>query len=101
MAEFKKVADTSDVPAGEGKVVEVDGKRIALFNVEGTFHAIDDECPHQGGPLSEGEVDGCIVTCPWHAWMYDVTTGVNTDDDTIAVQRYEVKIEGTSVLLAL
>jgi nitrite reductase (NADH) small subunit len=101
MAEFKKVADTGDVPAGEGKAIEIDGKRIALFNVGGTFYAIDDECPHQGGPLSEGEVDGAIVTCPWHAWMYDVKTGVNTDDETVCVARYEVKIEGTSVLLAV
>jgi NAD(P)H-dependent nitrite reductase small subunit len=101
MAEFKKVAESADIPAGSGKTFEIDGKRIAIFNAGGQFYAIDDECPHQGGPLGEGDLDGTIVTCPWHAWMYDVTTGVNTDDETICVARYEVKIEGTSVLLAL
>jgi nitrite reductase/ring-hydroxylating ferredoxin subunit len=101
MAEFRKVAEIADIPAGSGKTFEIDGKRIAIFNTGGELHAIDDECPHQGGPLGEGDLDGTIVTCPWHAWMYDVTTGVNTDDPTICVARYEVKIEGTSVLLAL
>jgi nitrite reductase/ring-hydroxylating ferredoxin subunit len=101
MAEFKKVAETTDIPAGQGKTVEVDGKRIALFNVGGTFHAIDDTCAHQGGPLGEGELDGAVVTCPWHAWMYDVTTGENTDDPDMSVARYEVRVQGTSILVAV
>lgn len=101
MPEFKKIADTTEIADGQGLAVEVDGKRIAVFNVGGTFYAIDDECPHQGGPLSEGELDGNIVTCPWHAWMYDVCTGVNTDDDSISVCKYQIKVDGTSVLLAV
>lgn len=101
MAEFKKVADKSEIPAGQGKTVEVDGKRIAIFNVDGRFYAIDDTCAHQGGPLGEGELDGAIVTCPWHAWMYDVTTGQNTDDPELAVAKYEVRVEGTSILVAV
>ena len=51
--------------------------------------------------LIASDLDGTIVTCPWHAWMYDVTTGVNTDDPTICVARYEVRIEGASLFLAL
>jgi nitrite reductase (NADH) small subunit len=101
MAEFKKVAETSEIAPGAGKTVEIDSKRIAVFNVDGQFYAIDDECPHQGGPLGEGDLDGPIVTCPWHAWMYDVTTGINTDDDTICLAKYEVRIDGTSILLAV
>lgn len=101
MTEFKKVADTSEVPAGQAKTVEVDGKRIAIFNVEGQFYAIDDTCAHQGGPLGEGELDGTIVTCPWHAWMYDVTTGENTDDPECSVVKYEVRVDGTSVFVAV
>ena len=66
MAQFIKVASAADLAPGEAKCVEVAGKKIALFNLEGTFYAIDDTCTHRGGPLSEGEVSGEEVTCPWH-----------------------------------
>jgi nitrite reductase/ring-hydroxylating ferredoxin subunit len=101
MPEFRKVADKSEIPVGQCKTVEVDGKRIAVFNVDGAFYAIDDSCAHQGGPLGEGELDGTIVTCPWHAWMYDVTTGLNVDDPELAVAKYEVQVQGTSILVAV
>ena len=67
MAQFTKVASTADLAPGAAKCVEVAGKKIALFNLEGSFYAIDDTCTHRGGPLSEGEVSGEEVTCPWHA----------------------------------
>ncbi len=101
MPEFRKVADKSEIAVGQCKTVEVDGKRIAIFNVDGEYYAIDDSCAHQGGPLGEGELDGTIVTCPWHAWMYDVTTGLNVDDPELAVAKYEVRVEGTSILVAV
>ncbi len=101
MAQFVRVASTRDVPAGGGITVEVGGKPVALFNCDGTFYAIDDTCPHQGGPLGEGEVAGTIVTCPWHEWRYDVRTGVNTDDGACKVQAYTVKVEGDDVLIAV
>ena len=75
MAGFVKVAKTDEIAAGQGKMVEVSGKKIALFNVEGSFYAIDDTCTHRGGPLSEGSLDGKEVTCPWHGAIYDVTSG--------------------------
>jgi nitrite reductase (NADH) small subunit len=101
MADFVKVATTSDIPPGSGKTFEVGDKPIALFNCDGTFYAIDDTCPHQGGPLGEGEVVGTVVTCPWHEWSYDVRSGVNTDDPNCKVSAYPVKIEGNDVLVAL
>ena len=58
MAEFLKVAETQDILAGQGKKVNVGGKHIALFNVDGNYYAIDDTCTHKGGPLSQGEVHG-------------------------------------------
>jgi len=100
MANFVKVADVSDVPPGSGKCIEANGKQIALFNVGGSFHAIDNTCLHRGGPLGEGELEGNIVTGPWHGWQYDVTTGVNTMDDSERVERYEVMVEGGAVLVA-
>jgi nitrite reductase (NADH) small subunit len=101
MANFVKVAQVNEVPAGQGKCVEVDGKRIALFNIDGTFHAVDDVCPHQGGPISEGECEGKIVTCPWHGWEFDVETGVNRDDSDVALEKFAVRVEGNDVLVEL
>ena len=75
MSKLVKVASAADIPPGSGKSVEVEGKRIAVFNVDGRFYAIDDTCPHRGGPLSEGELDGEVVTCPWHRSTFNVTTG--------------------------
>ena len=75
MAQLHQIAKTNDVPPGEGRAYDVAGRRIALFNVDGKFYAIDDTCTHQGGPLSEGFVDGTCVTCPWHGGEFDVCTG--------------------------
>ena len=77
MAEFV-VANADEIPAGTGKTVFAGEKAIALFNVSGKFYALDNTCPHRGGPLGEGELDGCILTCPWHGWQFDVTTGEST-----------------------
>lgn len=97
MADFVTVAKVSDVKEGEGKVIEVNGKTIALFNVEGKFHAIDNTCKHAGGPLGEGICDGSVVTCPWHGWKYDVTTGVNVGNPQVKMDKFEVKVEGDEV----
>ena len=65
----------SELPPGGKKLVEVDGRAIALFNVGGTFYAIDDVCTHDGGPLAEGDLDGCQIQCPRHGARFDVRTG--------------------------
>ena len=101
MAEFVKAALVSEVPPGTGKCVEANGRQIAVFNVDGTFHAIDNTCLHRGGPLGEGELEGNIVTCPWHGWQYDVRTGVNTMDENEQLGRYDVRIEGNDVLVSV
>jgi nitrite reductase/ring-hydroxylating ferredoxin subunit len=100
MASFQRLCATSDVAAGTGTTIEVGGKEVAVFNVDGTFHALANTCPHRGGPLGEGELDGCLVTCPWHAWQFDVSTGESVTDD-LTVDRYETKVEGDDVLIAL
>ena len=101
MANFVCVAATTEIPSGQGKTVEVNGKQIAVFNCNGMFYAIDNTCKHQGGPLGEGELEGTIVTCPWHGWTYDVTSGISPVVSDCAVDKYEVKVEGDSVLVAL
>jgi len=75
MPEFVKVATTDEVSPGQARLVEAGGKEIALFNVAGSLHAIDNNCTHVGGPLCEGELNGTEVTCPWHGATFDVTSG--------------------------
>lgn len=101
MPEFKRVAGTEDVAPGTGIVAEVDGQSIAVFNVDGTFYAIDNTCVHRGGPLGEGELEGDVVTCPWHAWQYNVKTGLCINNPSAKVQSYQVKVEGTDIKVLL
>ena len=101
MATFTKVAMRTDIPAGSGKAIEVGGKTIAVFNCDGTFYAIDNTCKHRGGPLGEGTLTGTTVTCPWHGWEYEVKTGECTMDASITVQKFDVKVEGDDILVAI
>ena len=95
-----KIAEVHDVAPGTGCVVNVAGRAIALFNVNGTFYALDNACTHRGGPLGAGRLDGTIVTCPWHANRFDVTTGrVVTGVQSAAT--YAVHIHGDDVLVDL
>jgi len=101
VASFVKVARRDEIADGSGKTVEVAGKKIALFNAAGNFYAIADSCVHRGGPLGEGELEGTTVTCPWHGWQYDVTTGCNTDDSKIQVASFPVRLEGDDILVEI
>ena len=101
MAVLTKVAKRSDIPTGTGKAVEVGGKTIAIFNCEGTFYATENACKHRGGPLGEGSLSGTTVTCPWHGWEYDVTSGACQMDPSIKVQKFDVKIDGDDILVSV
>lgn len=94
-----RVAGVGDVNPGEARVVEVAGRSVALFNVDGHYYAIDNACPHRGGPLGEGDLDGPIVACPWHAWRWDVRTGANTNNPAVKVACYPVTEDGGGVFL--
>ena len=101
MAVLTKVAKKSEIPVGTGKVVEVGGKPLAIFNCEGAFYAVDNTCVHRGGPLGEGSLAGKTVTCPWHGWEYDVTTGTCQTMPNAKVQRYDVKVDGDDLLVSV
>ena len=79
MSEFITVAKVEEIPPGTGKTVDVNGVWIALFNVDGSFVAVDNTCPHAGGPIGEGSLSGDIVTCPWHGWQFNIRTGQRDD----------------------
>ena len=101
MADFEKVARRGEIPDGQGKTVEIGGRAIALFNVGGKFHAIDNTCLHRGGPLGEGHVKDNVVSCPWHMWGFDVTTGLCTVNPEFKVETFTVKVDGDDLLIGI
>jgi 3-phenylpropionate/trans-cinnamate dioxygenase ferredoxin component len=97
-----RVASVTDVPPGGALGVEVQGRRIALFNVEGTIYAIDDTCTHNGGPLSEGVPVGTAVVCPWHGAEFDLGTGeVLGPPAESPVRCYPARVVGDTIEIEL
>jgi 3-phenylpropionate/trans-cinnamate dioxygenase ferredoxin component len=102
MADLVKVALVSELPPGAKKLVDVDGRAIALFNVDGTFYAIDDICTHDGGPLAEGELEGCEIQCPRHGARFDVRTGKALCFPAFEpVASHDVEIRNNDILVRL
>ncbi len=101
MGQFVKLASVGDLPPGSAREVEHEGRIFALFNVGGEITAIDGICPHQGGPLAEGVVDGSVVTCPWHGWQFDVKTGQSTLGKGLCQSTFEVKVEEGQILVEI
>jgi NAD(P)H-dependent nitrite reductase small subunit len=101
MPQLTKVADTSEIPPGTGKVVEVGGKAVALFNCDGKFYAIENACKHRGGPLGEGSLSGSSVSCPWHGWEYDVRSGACQMDPAVSVQSFPVTVQADGLFVAI
>ena len=102
MGELVTVAKTSELGPGQAKAVDVKGTPVAIFNVGGTYYAIEDTCSHVGGPLSEGAVEGTVVNCPWHGAQFDLTSGkVLTPPAATGVKSYQVRVEGSEVKLAV
>jgi nitrite reductase (NADH) small subunit len=98
---FVKLATLDELPLGSAKEIEFEGRVYALFNIDGVISAIDGICPHQGGPLAEGHLQGTTVTCPWHGWQFDVQSGKTPMGPKIKQPVYEVKLEGQEVLVAV
>lgn len=92
--DYVLAANLTEVPPGRIFPVEVEGERIALYNVGGAIHATRDCCTHQSFPLSKGVLRGKYVKCALHGWEYDVTTGEYQGNPDIRVRRYSVKVEG-------
>ncbi len=101
MAEFVRVAAVGEVPPGEGKLVRVGDRFLALFNCDGTYYAVDDTCTHAEASLSEGFLQGCEIECPLHGGRFDVRTGKATWSPAfVPVATYAVRVEGSDVLVA-
>ena len=99
--EKTKVAAVAELGDGQARVVEANGKSVAVFNVAGRYYAVDNLCPHRGGPLGEGDVEGTIVVCPWHGWRWDVTTGSNANNPAVKVGCYPVTVEQGTIFVGV
>jgi nitrite reductase/ring-hydroxylating ferredoxin subunit len=114
---MKKICDTNLIPEeGDTIIVEIGGKEVAIFNIGGEYHAVLNYCVHQGGPIAEGnltgevtnpsdqwnwgyENEGEIISCPWHGWKFNVTTGKNVQDNTCEMVTFETEIKEGNLYL--
>ncbi|MGH7709517.1 MAG: Rieske (2Fe-2S) protein [Vulcanimicrobiaceae bacterium] len=95
------VARLDGLPAGSARAVEIDGRDVALFNVDGALFAIEGSCPHQGGPLVDGWRAGFEIACPWHGWCFDLRTGamaLGAQFDSI--ETFDVQTDGADIFVA-
>jgi nitrite reductase (NADH) small subunit len=98
---FERAAKREEIPAGQIREFQVNGKAVAIANVDGKLFAINSICLHHGGPLGEGDLEGSIVSCPWHGWQYDVTTGKLTQEPSSGVDCYPVELRNGEVYVDL
>jgi nitrite reductase (NADH) small subunit len=97
MPTFVPVATTGDIPVGQARAYVVGDREVAIFNLGGDFYAIENACPHQGGPLAEGWFENGVVTCPWHAWCFNVRSGTMTLGGFTSVDTFDVQVEGSTI----
>ena len=98
---FRTVARVGEVPEGQGRYFDVDGRPIAVFLDGGQYYAIDDACPHQGAPLSDGIVFDRTVTCTWHGWRFSLEDGRHLEGSRCRVATYPVRVEGDEIQVSV
>ena len=102
MSQWHSVGAISEITPDKGKYIELGGKEIALFHINGDFLAIDNTCPHRGGPLFRGVLEkGPSVRCPLHGWLFDITTGECKNQSGTKLASYPIKIEDGFVYIGL
>ncbi len=95
-----KIASVNEIPEGKGIVIQVEsGKEMALFKINGEIFALDNLCPHMGGPLGEGELEGACLTCPWHGWQFDVRSGTCENMPGDDATKIEIVVKNDEVYL--
>lgn len=101
MSNWVRVASVAECPSGEGREFVAGERIVAVFHVAGELYALDGVCPHQGGPLGKGKLAGCIVTCPWHGWQFNVMTGQHQTSQAVRHTCFPVKVEGDNIFVDL
>ena len=100
MSPWTRIASKSELPApGEAKEFDCNGKLVCVANVGGELSALDNVCPHRGGPLGQGVIEGTKIVCPWHGWQFDAKTGAVGHAPDQRVATYHLKVEGDDVLV--
>lgn len=95
-----KLANTQDIQEGKAIIVKGPaGTEIALFKSEGEIFALENSCPHMGGPLAQGEIENCFVTCPWHGWQFDIKTGICENMPGDDAKKIEIVLIGDEIFL--
>jgi nitrite reductase (NADH) small subunit len=94
---FVRAARKDEIPAGGVREFQVEGKTLAIANVDGKFLAIDNTCLHRGGPLAQGTLSGKTITCPWHGWQYDMATGKLLQNPAASVACYVLEVRGEDI----
>lgn len=101
MSDFLFVFEAATLPAGHGRTIHLKGRDLAVFNVDGNFHTIDDTCPHKGGPLGVGQFCDGQVSCPLHGWVFDVKTGAGLTNPNRPVKTYPTRVHEGDVQVRL
>jgi nitrite reductase (NADH) small subunit len=101
VGEVRSVARVEDLPPGSARLVQDGEAEIAVFHCDDGYYATQAHCLHLGGPLARGRLEGCVLTCPWHGWQYDVRTGENEFDRALRLETYEVVVEDGEVKVVL
>ena len=99
--EYVTAARAGEFQPGAARVVYLRGVEIALYNVDGSFYAVDNLCPHEGGPLAAGTIRGKVLSCPWHRWQFHLETGISPVNPAVRVQTYPVRIEGDQIKIGI
>jgi len=94
-----RAAKTSEIAPGQIREFQLDGHTVAIANLAGSFYAVDNMCLHRGGPLGQGVMDGQKVTCPWHGWQFDVTTGKAALNPAVGVACYRTEVRGDDLFV--
>ena len=101
MSESFRVLGVADLPEGKARVVEVNGRSIAVYNAGGTIHAFDSFCAHRGGPLAEGMFDGGSVVCPWHGFRFRLHDGACSNNPMLRMMCYPARVEGNDIFVEI
>jgi NAD(P)H-dependent nitrite reductase small subunit len=101
MADYVTIAEAGEIAPGQGRTLRVNGHAVALYNLDGGFHAIADTCPHRGGPLGAGVLEDGLVHCPLHGWAFDVKTGACQTNPAKPVRCYPVRVENGRVQIRM
>lgn len=94
---FVKAIEADSLAPGKATIVRANHREYALFNVDGEYYCLDNECPHRDGPLGEGDVEGDVVTCPYHAWQVNIKTGEVQHAFRACVATHPTKVEEGAV----